>query len=379
MFWSARVAKAGKILITGGAGFIGCHLATELLGRDYHVRVLDGLSPQVHGKSEVPRNLAREVEFLHADICDARAVTRALAGVDAVFHLAAAVGVGQSMYEIAGYTRINNLGAATLCEAVSRNRIGRLIVASSMSVYGEGLYRSAAGAIHTNAERSIEQLKTHRWEPRDDVGEPLIPIPTPESKPPCLASIYALSKFDQERMCLLVGKAYGISTVALRFFNVYGPWQALSNPYTGVLTNFAARLLNDNQPLVFEDGMQQRDFVSVYDVARACRLALETPNAAGKVFNVGTGQPRTILDLAVRMARVLGRQYIEPRVLQQCRAGDIRHCFADIQFARSVLAYEPRVNLDEGVDDLAAWLDTQRGDDRALAASAELAARGLVI
>lgn len=377
--WSALVAKAGKILITGGAGFIGCHLATELLERNYHVRVLDGLSPQVHGNSGAPINLAREAEFFRGDICDADAVVKALAGVDAVFHLAAAVGVGQSMYQIAGYTRINNLGAATLCEAVSRNRVERLIVASSMSVYGEGLYRSATGKVHTNAERSIEQLKAHRWEPLDEFGEPLIPLPTPETKPPRLASIYALSKFDQERMCLLVGKAYGIPTVALRFFNVYGPWQALSNPYTGVLTNFAARLLNKNQPLVFEDGMQRRDFVSVYDVARACRLALETPKATGRALNVGAGEPQTILDLAIRMSRVLGRSYIEPLVLRQYRAGDIRHCFADIQLARDVLGYEPRMGIEEGIDDLAAWLDTQRGDDRALAASAELAARGLVI
>jgi dTDP-L-rhamnose 4-epimerase len=372
------VAKATKILITGGAGFIGCHLATELLERNYDVRVLDGLAVQVHGDSG-PANLAREAEFMRGDVCDAEAVAKALKGVDAVFHLAAAVGVGQRMYEIAYYTRSNNLGSAVLCEAISRNRIGRLIVASSMSVYGEGLYQTADGATHASAERTIEQLKAHQWEPRDESGAALMAIPTPETKPPCLASIYALSKFDQERMCLLMGKAYGIPTVALRFFNVYGPRQALSNPYTGVLTNFAARLLNDNQPLVFEDGMQKRDFVSVYDVARACRLALETPTAAGNVFNVGTGQPQTIIDLAARMAHVLGRRYIEPLILGQYRAGDIRHCFADIQFARTKLHYQPRVTIDDGIDDLAAWLETQRGDDRALAASAELAMRGLVI
>ena len=373
------MAKPGKILITGGAGFIGCHLAAELLEHNYEIRVLDALDPQVHGESEAPLNLTREAEFIRGDICNPDAVAKALAGVDAVFHLAAAVGVGQSMYQIAGYTRINNLGAATLCEAVSRKGVERLIVASSMSVYGEGLYRSATGAIHTNVERSIEQLKAHQWEPCDEFGEPLIALATPENKPPRLASIYALSKFDQERMCLLVGKAYGISTVALRFFNVYGPRQALSNPYTGVLTNFAARLMNNNQPLVFEDGMQQRDFVSVYDVARACRLALETSAAAGGVFNIGTGKPQTILDLARRIAHVLGRQRIEPRVLRRYRAGDIRHCFADIHSARDLLGYEPHMNIEEGIDDLAAWLDTQRGDDRTLAASAELAARGLVI
>jgi dTDP-L-rhamnose 4-epimerase len=204
-------------------------------------------------------------------------------------------------------------------------------------------------------------------------------VPTPESKPPSLASVYALSKFDQERMCLLVGRALGVPTVALRFFNVYGPRQALSNPYTGVLAIFAARLLNNNPPLIFEDGLQQRDFVSVHDIARACRLALESDGAAGQALNVGSGRAYTVLEIAERVANVLGKEHVEPEVTGKYRVGDIRHCFADTSRARAVLGYEPRVSLEDGLAELAEWLEGQVALDRAVQARNELAARGLVV
>jgi dTDP-L-rhamnose 4-epimerase len=369
-----------QVLVTGGAGFIGSHLADELLAQGYGVRVLDTLDPQVHGEGRKrPQYLAKDVELVVGDVCDKEAVQRALKGVDAVYHFAAAVGVGQSMYEVAHYTRINNLGTAVVLEALIENPVERLVVASSMSLYGEGLYRSAAGEVRTGRERTLEQLRDGDWEVRDEDGAVLQPFPTPESKAPAIASVYALSKYDQERMCLMIGRAYKIPTVAMRFFNAYGPRQALSNPYTGVLAIFASRLLNGNAPVIFEDGLQRRDFVSVHDVARACRLALEAPHADGEVFNVGSGEPQTVRDIAARLARVMGKDKVEPEILGKYRVGDIRHCFADITKAREVLGYEPQVTLDAGMAELAAWLEGQAAVDRVSHASAELARRGLTV
>ncbi|MCK6591546.1 MAG: NAD-dependent epimerase/dehydratase family protein, partial [Polyangiaceae bacterium] len=264
-----------RILITGGAGFIGSHLADELLRHGHSIRVLDNLSPQVHGPERSrPSYLSKEIELQIGDVRSESDVRRALEGIDAVYHFAAMVGVGQSMYEIAAYTSVNNMGTAVLLEALIAKPVERLIVASSMSVYGEGYYLGPDGAPKPGLERTLNQLKSGEWEVRDEQGNALQPAPTPESKTPALPSVYALSKYDQERMCLMVGRAYGIPAVALRFFNAYGPRQSLSNPYTGVLAIFASRLLNGRAPLIFEDGEQRRDFVSVYDVARACRLAL---------------------------------------------------------------------------------------------------------
>src|SRR3954451_19565539 len=368
---------SNHILITGGAGFIGSHLADALLSRGHRVRALDNLSPQVHGaRTERPAYLDPEVELVRGDVRDATIVARALKGVDVVYHLAAAVGVGQSMYEIAQYTSVNNLGTAVLLEALAAQPVARLVVASSMSLYGEGLYRCPDGSICTGVERDLAQLRAGDWEVRNEEGEVLTPIPTPESKLPSLASVYALSKFDQERMCLMIGRAYGMPTTALRFFNVFGTRQALSNPYTGVLAIFAARLLNDRPPLIFEDGLQQRDFVSVHDVAQACCLALERDGADGRALNIGTGREVTVLEVAAKLAEVLDTD-LEPEVTGKYRAGDVRHCFADVSLARELLGYEPLVELEDGMAQLADWLQGQVADDRVDAATAELAARGL--
>jgi dTDP-L-rhamnose 4-epimerase len=368
------------ILITGGAGFIGSHLADELLAHGHRVRVLDSLASQVHGEGgRRPPYLDPDIELMVGDVCDPAAVRSALQGIDSVYHFAAAVGVGQSMYEVVHYTRVNNLGTAVLLEALSKQRAKRLVVASSMSLYGEGLYQTQSGEVRAVGERSLEQLRAGDWEWRDDDGAPLVPAPTPETKVPALASVYALSKLDQERLCLMIGRAYNIPTVALRFFNAYGPRQALSNPYTGVLAIFASRLINDSAPKIFEDGYQQRDFVSVYDIARACRLALETPAAAGEVFNIGSGNAYTVRDIAERMATVVGKKHLHPEITRKYRVGDIRHCFADISKARKLLGYEPRVTLEQGLAELAAWLEGQAAVDRVAQASEELSARGLAI
>ena len=368
-----------QILITGGAGFIGSHLADALLHRGDRVRALDNLSSQVHGsETERPAYLHPEVELQRGDIRDADAVRRALAGVDAVYHFAAAVGVGQSMYAIDHYTSTNNLGTAVLLQELADRPVDRLVVASSMSLYGEGMYRAADGTRLAGSERPLEQLRAGDWELRDRDGAPLTPVPTPETKPPSLSSVYALSKFDQEQLCLMIGRAYGIPTIALRFFNVFGTRQSLSNPYTGVLAIFASRLLNDNAPLIFEDGLQRRDFVCVHDVVRACLQALDVPAAAGRAFNVGSGYSYSVHDVAAMMASILGKR-IEADVCGKYRVGDIRHCFADITLARDILGYTPAVTLEDGLVELAEWLQDQAADDRVETASRELAARGLTV
>ena len=366
-------ATSKSVLITGGAGFIGSHLADELLARGHRVRALDNLTPQVHGGGARPGYLASDVELRVGDVRNADAVRQALAGVDAVVHLAARVGVGQSMYEIAEYTSANTFGTAVLLEALAKAPVGKLVVASSMSVYGEGLYRSSDGAEVEPPERTREQLERREWELPG-----LEPLPTPERKRTVASSIYALTKFDQERASLVVGAAYGIPTVALRLFNTYGTRQALSNPYTGVLAIFAARLLNDRPPLIFEDGLQRRDFVSVHDVARAFALALERDAADSVPVNVGSGRSVTVREIGEQLAATVGKR-IEPAVTGEYRVGDIRHCFADIALARERLGYEPQVSLEDGLVELAAWLEGQAADDRVDAAASELADRGLRI
>jgi dTDP-L-rhamnose 4-epimerase len=369
-----------QILITGGAGFIGSHLADELLHKGYRVRALDTLSPQVHGaEQQRPSYLAADVELIVGDVRDPAVVRRALDGVDAVYHFAAMVGVGQSMYELDQYVDVNTRGTAVLLEALIERPVRKLVVASSMSIYGEGCYHGPDGRPIEAVERTREQFARGDWEPRGPDGESLTPIATPEGKRPALASVYALSKYDQERLCLMIGEAYNIPTVALRFFNVYGPRQALSNPYTGVLAIFASRLLNGNAPAIFEDGEQKRDFVSVHDVARACRLALESPDANGHPINIGSGQVYTVRQIAGRIAAVLGKDYIEPEITGKYRVGDIRNCFADIARARALLGYQPQVGFDEGLTELADWLASESAEDRVDQAREELDARGLTV
>lgn len=369
-----------KILITGGAGFIGSHLADELILRGYRVRLLDNLSPQVHGPlGRPPAYLNPEAELIIGDVLDTAALTYALQDVDAVFHLAAAVGIGQSMYEIEKYVSTNNLGTAVLLETLIHHPVKRLLVASSMSIYGEGLYVDVEGRQVNALERPLEMLKAGHWEPLDEAGRLLTPVPTPERKTPHLSSVYALSKFDQERLCLLIGRSYGIATTALRFFNVFGPRQSLSNPYTGVLAIFAARYLNGKPPLIFEDGLQQRDFVSVHDVAQGCVAALESEQAPGQVFNIGSGDVWTILEVADRLGRVLGQESLKPVICGKYRMGDIRHCFADISRARALLGYRPQVSLEDGLGEMAGWLQSQIAQDRLEEATMELAQRGLTV
>lgn len=366
----------GRILITGGAGFIGSHLANRLAENGHRVRIIDALLEQVHGADAgFPKYLHPEVEAIHGDVRSRDDMRKALNGITHVFHLAAAVGVGQSMYEIERYTDINNRGTAVLLECLMDQPIERLVVASSMSIYGEGLYQVGNRLVEPPL-RTREQLSAGRWELEHD-GQILESIPTPETKSAAPASVYALSKYDQEKLCLIYGATYNVPTVALRYFNVYGPEQSLSNPYTGVLAIFASRCLNNNPPLIFEDGRQKRDFVSVWDIAQACMLAMTTP-AVGEVFNIGSGEMRTISDIADEVIRAVNVD-VTPEVIGKYRAGDIRHCYADITRARELLGYEPSVRFSEGLQELAEWLAQAPAVDNFMRATQELTRRGLTL
>jgi dTDP-L-rhamnose 4-epimerase len=369
-----------KVLITGGAGFIGSHLADRLLADGHEVRALDSLDRQVHPEGERPDYLDGDVDLQVGDVRDRDAVRRALDGIDAVVHFAAAVGVGQSMYEIERYTSINAIGAAVVLEEVAERRdvIRKLLVASSMSIYGEGQYRNPRTSESGLAPwlRPEQQLAAREWNVLADDGTPLEPEPTSESKPLRPTSIYAITKRDHEEMFLAVGAAYGIPAVALRFFNVYGERQALSNPYTGVAAIFSSRLLNDRPPLVFEDGRQTRDFIDVRDISRCCAVALTESGADGRTLNVGTGRPTSIAEVAETIAQGLGKE-IEPELVGKYRAGDIRHCYADTQLAAELLGFRAEIPFEAGMQDLLAWLEGQEAEDSVDAAREALVARGL--
>ena len=365
-----------KVLVTGGCGFIGRYVVEELLAKGHQVRVLDGLIDQVHG-GEMPK-IDPRVEFIKAEMVDAVAVEKALDGIESVIHLAAEVGVGQSMYEIARYVSANDLGTAVLLEKMIGKPIKRIIVASSMSVYGEGFYQSPDGKLHGAVRRQAERVKAGQWNPVTTDGAALTPVATSEDKPVDLASIYALTKFAQEREVLIYGQAYNVEAIALRLFNVFGPGQALSNPYTGVLANFASRLANKQPPMIFEDGQQRRDFVHVRDVARAFRLALEAPKANGHVINVGSGNAYTIEEVATLLAEAMGVPELKPDILHKTRSGDIRNCFADITAARELLGFEPKYRLQDTLGELAEWVSVTGAVDRGAQMKKELEERGLV-
>ena len=372
--------EKANVLVTGGAGFIGSHLVDGLVEKGHRVRVFDMLVPQVHGENAEPKYVNPAAEFVRGDVCDRAAVDAALEGIDVVFHEAAEVGVGQSMYEIERYVRANDLGTAVVLEAVlaRRPQIRKLVVASSMSIYGEGAYSCANCGPIAPQLRSSAQLRDRRWEVEcPKCGAELSPAPTTEEKPLFPTSVYAVTKQDQEQFCIAVGRSYGIPTVALRYFNVYGTRQALSNPYTGVCAIFSARLLNGNRPLIFEDGEQTRDFVHVGDIVQANLRALETDRADYQAVNVGTGRPTSVRTVCNLLAKGLGLD-IEPEIVAKYREGDIRHCVADISKAKALLGYEPRVSLEQGIPELLSWVRAQAAQDQVESATAELESRQLV-
>lgn len=347
-----------SILITGGAGFIGSHLADELLVHGHAVRILDNLAPRVHQGGRRPSYLDRHVELIVGDVRDGALVEKALEGIDVVFHFAAAVGAGESVFEVDRCMSANNVGTAVLLDRVVRSSVERFILGSSASVYGEGLYRDECGSPVELLRRRPEQLRRCEWEPTSN-GSPLMPMPTPESKTPSIeGSVYAGSKFDQERMCLRFGRTFGIPTTALRFFNVFGTRQSLSNPYSGDLARFASRLLAGRRPLVAEDGGQLRDFVDVREVVTTCRLAMSAPHRHA-VVNVGSGRPTSQFEIARRMAVVAGMPKLCPEITGKYQIGDVRHCFADVTRAQQSFGYHPEGRLDAGLLGLLDWVGGQ--------------------
>jgi dTDP-L-rhamnose 4-epimerase len=371
-----------RVLVTGGAGFIGSHLVDLLLREGCAVRVFDNLEPQVHGAiDQPPAYLSREAEFVRGDVRDREALRKALEGCDAVVHDAAMVGVGQSQYQVQRYIDVNVNGTAVLLDILvnEKTSVERMLVASSMSIYGEGLYRRPSdGAERVAVARPDEQMARGDFEVRDpDTGEALEPVPTPERKPLICTSVYAQSKKDQEEYCLIVGRAYRLPVVAARYFNVYGPRQALSNPYTGAAAIFSARIKNGNAPLIYEDGAQVRDFISVYDLVRAKWMLLRDARVENDVVNIGTGRPTPILELARTLCRLYGRPDLEPQVTKKFRSGDIRHCYADVS-RLAALGFRPEWTLEDGLRDLVAWGEGQPATDGVAAAHAEMERRGLV-
>jgi dTDP-L-rhamnose 4-epimerase len=374
-----------KVLVTGGAGFIGSHVVDLLVERGHEVVVLDNLDPQVHGKAATPEHLAKalqsgSVRFILGDVTDPAAVDQAIEGADAVVHLAAAVGVGQSMYAPRYYVHTNSTGTAVVLEAVLRlrDRIRKLVVASSMSLYGEGAYSCPACGGQAPGERTRERLEGQRWEvPCPRCGADMDPRPTPEEKPAEIASIYASTKKSQEEMFVCFGKAYGIPTFALRFFNVFGPRQSLSNPYTGVAAIFLSRLLNGRPPLVFEDGGQSRDFIDVRDISEAIVRATEFEGKGQHVLNLGTGERTSVAQVASALASALALP-LAPEYLRKYRIGDIRHCIADPTRARTVLGFAARYRLADGLPSLIEWCRKQTPQDKVESSMEELSKRRLV-
>jgi dTDP-L-rhamnose 4-epimerase len=375
-----------RILVTGGAGFIGSHLVDALLKAGHTVRILDNLEPQVHGGLReagiMPSYLNPEAEMMVEDIRDSQAVRNALKDIDVLYHEAALVGVGQSMYEITRYTEINATGTAVLLQEIvnSKNRPRKMIVASSMSIYGEGAYNCSQHGRVFPKLRESDQLQQRDWEMRCPVPgcrEHCVPAPTNEEKPLFPTSIYAINKRDHEEMFLAVGRAYDVPAVALRYFNVYGTRQALSNPYTGVAAIFSGRLLNGKPPVIFEDGLQSRDFTHVSDIVQANLLVMDKEQADFRVFNVGTGRALTINNMAEGLIKHLGLQ-IETEIVEKFRAGDIRHCYADIG-CLAELGYQSRMRFEDGIAELVGWVSQQQAEDSFEKARQELRERGLAV
>ena len=367
-----------NVLVTGGAGFIGSHLVDELIDEGHFVTIFDNLEEQVH--KITPLYLNKKAKLIKGDMRDADQLRYAIRDIDIVYHQASMVGIGQSMYQINKYVDVNTLGTAKLLDALvnDEHEVKKLIVASSMSIYGEGAYLCQdCGEVYP-VLRSEEQLNKGDWAIRcPNCGKDAKCIATKETKPPHSTSIYAISKKDQEEMSLAVGRTYGIPVVALRYFNVFGPRQALSNPYTGVCAIFSARIKNNNSPVIFEDGLQSRDFISVHDIVQANILAMKSSNADYEVFNVGTERPTTIRDIASNIMR-LYKKNLPIEITNSYRKGDIRHCIADISKIESKLDFRPKVAFQSGMEELVAWGAKELAIDRFEDARKELTEKRLI-
>ncbi|MEW6101143.1 MAG: NAD-dependent epimerase/dehydratase family protein [Candidatus Omnitrophota bacterium] len=367
-----------KILVTGGMGFVGSHLVDALVKEGHDVVSFDNLERQVH-EGRKPNYLNNGCRYIMGDMRNKAQLKAAISGIDIIFHEAAMVGVGQSMYKVSKYIWVNSLGTANLLDILVNDKHGvrKLIVASSMSIYGEGAYKCRYCGIVYPQLRPEAQLKNKEWEvccPK--CKGPVKHIPTAEDKPLFPTSVYAYSKKEQEDLCLLIGRTYGMPTVALRYFNIYGPRQALSNPYTGVCAILSARIKNNHSPLIYEDGLQSRDFIHVRDIVRANLFVMRNSKADFCALNVGTGRPTTILDIARILIKLYEAGALKPDILSSCRKGDIRHCYADTSAIRS-LGFKANIGIEEGMQDLKGWAREVQAKDKVALADRQLLKRGL--
>ncbi|PIQ98138.1 MAG: nucleoside-diphosphate-sugar epimerase [Nitrospinae bacterium CG11_big_fil_rev_8_21_14_0_20_56_8] len=370
-----------KILVTGGAGFIGSHTVDALIEeRGYSVRVYDNLTPQVHGPgADRPAYLHPDAEFIKGDVRDRESLKKAVEGCAIVIHDAAEVGVGQSMYSIDQYISTNVQGTGVLWDILvnEKHTVEKVLVASSMSLYGEGRYFCKEHGRLCLEPRPEAQLREEQWEMRcPSCGRELEPLPTDETKELDCTSVYAQSKKDQEVYSLMIGRAHRVPTVACRYFNCYGPRQSLNNPYTGAAAIFCSAVMNGKPPLIYEDGLQIRDMIHVKDLVRGKLTVLENSAADYGIFNIGTGKPTSILKLAETLIDLCGKSF-RPNVIKKFRNGDIRHCYADISRIRS-LGFEPRLSIQEGLEDLVRWSRDQEATSRVEEAHRVLVQKGLV-
>ena len=367
-----------KILITGGAGFIGSFLVDKLVEEGHDVTILDNLEPQVH-QGNVPAYLNKSAKFVQGSVLDYDLFKDTVTDVDVVFHEAAMVGVGQSMYQVRRYIGANVMGTAYLLDILAneKHNVKKVVVAASMSSYGEGAYKCESDGIVSPPLRTEEQLKTRKWELVCTCGKPLTPVLTSEEKPLQSNSIYGITKTNQEQATITLCQAYGIPAVSLRYFNVYGPRQSLSNPYTGVAAIFMSRIKNGHAPFIFEDGLQSRDFVSVHDIVQANLLAMKSNAADYEMLNVASGTQTTIKNVADVLIKLYGKD-IKAEITNKYRKGDVRHCFADISKIKRILEYAPKVSFEQGMKELIEWSEAQRSVDKVDEATQELRDKGLM-
>ena len=372
-----------KVLVTGGAGFIGSHLARRLLVLDHEITILDNFLPQVHaGNEDLPKDLRPHVRLVRGDVAEVSALKSAVQGAQCVVHLAAETGTGQSMYAVKRYSRVNLTGTALLLDLLangSANSVEKLVVASSRAIYGEGAYRCDEHGLVYPGPRLVERMQAGFYEPVcPQCGGAVAPVPTPESAPFAPSSFYGLTKQVQEQMILLMGGARRIPSISLRYQNVFGPGQSLSNPYTGILAIFS-NLARLNRPIrVFEDGLESRDFVYIDDVVEATRLAVEGTFAGTHAVNVGSGSRVCVMELA-REVTAFFESSSELQITGEFRLGDIRHGSADIAALGRVLGYIPKWGFADGLHDFLKWasesVPNSRGYDHSLA---EMRSRGLM-
>ena len=374
-----------NILITGGAGFIGSNLALKLIAKGYKVTILDSLSKQIHGEfpeetSPLYQSIKDKATFIRGSVTSREDWLKALEGQEAVIHLAAETGTGQSMYEIEKYVDTNIGGTALLLDILTNTKhiVKRVVVAESRAIYGEGKYHcETCGDVYPTERRDEDMAKGYFECICPKCGGNVTPIATTEDSEIHPSSVYGISKQVQGQLVHMVCQTIGVESVSFRYQNVYGPGQSLTNPYTGILSIFSTRIKNRNEINIFEDGHETRDFVYIEDVVDATILGLEVPEANGHVFNIGTGVATDVLTVANTLCEKYGIN-VPITVSGNYRMGDIRHNYADITLARNILGFAPRWSFSQGIEQFTNWVNLQEiHEDKYEASVKEMKQKGL--